>query len=497
MGTRRDTFFPFKSGKTNALILVILALMTCFLLARATAWAKDDADGCRVANPSSPKSDSGRTASFLFFSDLHFNPLADATLAPALVKSKPEEWGAILAQSKVGFPNYGVDSPNELLQSALDDMVKRIPSPDFILVGGDILCHRIWDHYTDLTGDASKEGVANFVAKTMEYVVAETARRYPNTGIYLTPGNNDSALGDYAVEVDDPFLVKSAPAISRLWLKNEAARAAFLQSYPHTGCYSVLLPEAGGLRLLVLNDVFWSKRHKDATTNNAANANLHAWLENELAAAREKKEPVWLLSHIPPGSNAKSSAVRLVKTGALVFEPLLKEEDNKAWISTLNNYSSTIKAVFTGHTHRDEFRLLFASPSLTEPVIGIRTAPSISPITGNNPGYQVYTYDPSKHTLLDETTYFLDLEKGVKSWAVEYEYSKTYGQGLDSLARWSETYNGLLFCPAWRKAYSDFHDVSVASRDEMANGAFAAFWMSIGRTLPATFTLDSAPPECR
>jgi predicted MPP superfamily phosphohydrolase len=490
MITPRDSLFIFQGGKANALIFALLA---CILLAWATAWAKDDADGCRVSNPSSPKGDSSRTASFLFFSDLHFNPLADAALAPSLVKAMPEEWGAILALSKAGFPSYGVDSPNELLQSALDDMVKRIPSPDFILIGGDILCHRIWGHYADLTGDASKEGVANFIAKTMEYVVAETARRFPNTGIYLAPGNNDSALGDYAVEVDDPFLVMSAPTISRVWLKNETARAAFLRDYPHTGSYSVLLPEAGGLRLLVLNDVFWSKRHKDAT----ANANLHAWLENELAAAREKKEHVWLLSHIPPGSNARSSAVRLVKTGALVYEPLLKDEDNRALISTLKNYASTIKTVLTGHTHRDEFRLLFASPSLTEPVIGLRTAPSISPITGNNPGYQVYSYDPNNHTLLDETTYFLDIEKGSKSWEVEYEYSKAYGQGLDSMARWNETYNGLLSCPAWRKAYGDFHDVSVASRDEMANGAFAAFWMSIGRTVPATFTMDTAPPECR
>src|SRR5271168_648242 len=58
---------------------------------------------------------------FLIVSDIHFNPMADATLVAELAAADPGRWKSILQRTSPGsFSPYGQDTNWWLLQSALD-----------------------------------------------------------------------------------------------------------------------------------------------------------------------------------------------------------------------------------------------------------------------------------------------------------------------------------------------------------------------------------------
>ncbi|MHC1713606.1 MAG: metallophosphoesterase [Solidesulfovibrio sp.] len=427
---------------------------------------------------------------FLFFSDVHLSPFADPSLVKALVAAPVGQWSAILAGGKPGYAAYGQDSNDALLQSTLDDMARRTPKPDFILFGGDLLCHKFWTLYPALSGDASPAGLTAFIAKTVEYFLTETTRRFPGVPLYVALGNNDSVEGDYSIAPNSPYLAATAEVTARLALKTDAARTAFLATYPQYGGYAVTLPEAGGLRLIVIDDIFWSKKYPHPGLGGP----VAAFLERELAAARQAGQPVWFMTHIPPGDNALASARKYLKTGKAEYASELLDAPNDTLARLLTEYAPTIKASFAGHVHRDYMRLFYGDAGgRAVPVGMMRVAPSISPVTGNNPGYQVYAYDRRSAAILDETTYFLDLGATRPAWAVEYVYSQTYGRGLRAADDWQAMFTGLPGCPARRQAFGDFYDVK-GPHDAVTDRTFPIFWRGVEGVSRATFDAPPVPP---
>ncbi len=416
----------------------------------------------------------GAAGMFALFSDVHFDPFADPARVKALAAAPAGRWREILAESRAACSPYGQDSNDALFQSFLDDMARRAPRPDFLLYPGDLLCHRFWDLYPRLTGDGTQQGLLAFIAKTVEYFLAETARRFPGVPLYMALGNNDSVEGDYGIEPKSPFFPVTAPLIARLALKDGAGCASFLETYPGFGCYALALPGPAKGRLVVLNNIFWSKRYRRPD----AGGPVLDYLKDQLERAGRRGEKVWLLSHIPPGDNSKASAARFLKKGEDVYEPLLAGVWNDALAGLLVKYAHVVRAAFAGHVHRDEFRLVYPASGET-PAASMRLGPSISPITGNNPGYQVYTYDRDSLELLDMTAHFLDIGSSGPAWAVEYEYARTYGRGLRSPGDWGEMYRNLQVCPARRKAFAEGFDLRSAHIDEVTERTFPIYWESL------------------
>jgi len=412
-----------------------------------------------------------RGGMFLLFSDVHFDPFADPAKASSLAAAPASAWRDILSAPTAAYSPYGQDSNDALFQSFLDDMARRAPRPDFLLFPGDLLCHNFWTTYPRLTGDATPEGLLAFIAKTAEYFLAEVTRRFPDVPLYLALGNNDSFEGDYRIAPKSPYLSATAPLVARMALKDQAARTPFLDSYPQYGCYAAPLPGPGGGRLIVFNNIFWTKR----SGREAAGSQVLEFLDHELGQAKRRGEKVWLMSHVPPGDNSKASAARYVKKGKDVFDPMLTEAWNDAQAGLLVKYAATIKASFAGHVHRDEFRLI-RPRNANLPVAAMRLGPSISPVTGNNPGYQVFSYDRESLELLDMTTHYLDIGAASPAWATEYQYSQTYGRGLRSATDWQEMYQGLATCSARGQAFAQGFDLRSAHIDEVNGQTFRLFW---------------------
>ena len=87
--------------------------------------------------------------------------------------------------------------------------------------------------------------------------------------------------------------------------------------------------------------------------------------------------------------------------------------ENTSIIRIVKRFSSIILGQFYGHTHYDEFSLLYNNHS--EAISVAYTAPSLTPHDGLNPGYRIYHVDgkrqDSSHVLLDHETYYFNLDE--------------------------------------------------------------------------------------
>ncbi len=84
-------------------------------------------------------------------------------------------------------------------------------------------------------------------------------------------------------------------------------------------------------------------------------------------------------------------------------------------------YQTTIAAMFAGHDHTDDFRVLPGSKSDAQFVL---IDPPISPIYGQNPAFRVVTFAAGGQ-LVDQNTYYL-----TNLQAAQSERSRRMDQGV-------------------------------------------------------------------
>ena len=172
---------------------------------------------------------------------------------------------------------------------------------------------------------------------------------------------------------------------------------------------------------------------------------------------------MYLLSHIPPGSSNCLAAW------------------SHQFARIVTRFSATILAQFYGHTHYDEFSVLYNNVS--EPLAVAFIGPSITPHDGNNPGYRVYLADgaggdtrAASHLVMDHRNYYLDLaaantqEPGA-ALRYELEYSAAADLGLaDMSARaWSDYISRLVTEEAeWARFWARFTRRGPGSAAECA-----------------------------
>lgn len=419
---------------------------------------------------------SDASGTILVFSDLHFNPMYDPALTPALAASDPTDWDAILAASDTGYSVFGTDSNHALFQSTLDSMAQKAGNVDFIIFPGDFLAHKFEERYAEYAGDPSSAGLQAFTAKTMAYITAEVSARFPGIPIYFALGNNDSTYGDYKIAPTDPFLADTAPIFAATFLSAAGGTDAFATTYAAGGYYSLAVPDQD-LTIIALNDIYWSHEYADTGPGLIE----LAWLSGELARAAANLEKVWVVTHIPPGLNSKGTA-DAAKDGTYKASYEMNPAFNNAFTALLTAYGDTVAATIAGHAHRDDVRLI-PDPTLSaEPEAMIRIVPSISPIDYNNPGYQIYSYTQGSYALTDQTTYYLDLQSATPAWSTEYVYSQTYGLTLDDPSQWTLWHDALLLSPTAGQAYQTAFDISLPEYADINAGNLGLYWMAISYT---------------
>lgn len=427
---------------------------------------------------------------FLALSDVHLDPFADPALVAELVAAPAEQWPAILARGQAGLGAYGRETSQALLESALADMALVEPRPDFIIFTGDLLAHHFGRTYQRLSKDDSQAGLEAFIAKTMSVFAATLAKRFPGVEVHLTLGNNDAYEGDYLVAPGGHFLRDATDVFAARFFPEPSRRADFARQFPAAGHYALPLAGPGKLRLVSLNGVYFSHRHPDSDREGGPWAAELDWLEAELARAEAAGERVLLLAHIPPGVNVYNTLRDPANNpGALErVQGFWSPRPQARFLEILARHERTVAAIFSGHTHMDDFRLLRRADGQAAVYVGI--TPALSPQFGNNPGFKVFSYDAAAGRLLDFQTHYLDLAASQPVWRGEYGFLQAYGQvpGVGGV----EPASGLAL---WRALAGDARarglfttHYRVSNRISPYNQAeFAAYWCAIAHMDPAAY----------
>jgi len=428
------------------------------------------------------------TGTILSVSDIHFNPYFDTSLMDQLVKANYKQWPAIFNSSAIKKPNgYNNDSNFPLFVSALAAMKKQNPSPAFIIITGDFLCHNFQSNFAKYAPNYP-DSVRSFTSKTIQVMAMMFDKYFPKTVILPVLGNNDSCCGDYMIGPGGPFLNMFAKAWVPLQRNhNVAIDKAFIAQFSKAGYYTYDLKDGSGGKMVMLNTVVFSINYNNSCETRPAHpaADELNWLRNVLKQNAAKKGKLWLAAHIPPGIdvnktiNGKGTCAENVRT-------MLTDSCNQVFQAMVIKYASAIGAGFAGHTHMDDFRLLYNAKGV--PVYFMHITPAVSPLFGNNPGFQSLTYDRKTSILLNSKTYYFSLNAAKPIWSPEYDFGKTYGVHNITPASLDVVRKNILSKPACLTSYINYYDMNNPGLDGINSQNWKAYWCATGNLTTASYT---------
>jgi len=412
---------------------------------------------------------------FLSVSDIHFNPFADPALVTKLEAADVSQWDAILASSSITtFSTYGSDVNDPLLKSALGEMQKQIPSPAFVLISGDFLAHSFDKLYQQYATDKSQTAYTAFVAKTIAYVAEGFRKTYPEARIYPTLGNNDSDCGDYAVAPNGAFLANFRDTWSSI-----VQSRSFDRRFGTGGYYHADVPALKDVRIIALNANFFSVNYKNPCGTPGPDPGLREleWLDAELALAQSLGKRVWLLLHIPPGIDVYDTIKYGGTCPSVTTGTLWKDQYAQKYLGITAAHRNTIAGTFAGHTHQDEFRIATGD--------FIHISPSISPIFGNNPAFEIVDVAPNGN-IAGYTAW--NLPNVTAPWAREYSFDEAYGKTKYDAATLTQLAASIDNDTATREKYFTYYSSGSPKATAGALAAWKGYWCGLTVFNAARFT---------
>jgi len=299
----------------------------------------------------------------------------------------------------------------------------------FVTVSGDLISHAFTCKFAKVFPNAKPGDYRAFVEKTIEFVVNSLRHALPGIPVYASMGNNDSDCGDYELDANSGFLNDTSKVLTADVPAAESKQAR--KDFAIGGNFSVTLPAPfAHTRLIVLDDVFMAtKYHTCQGKDDPSEARRQiAWLRTELDRARQAKQKVWVMTHIPPGVDALSTAKKEMGICAGKDPTMFLSSDDLP--NALAPYGDVISLAVFGHTHMDEIRLLIpAGMPAPDQALPVKLVSSISPIDGNNPSITVAQVDPRTGILVDYRVIAASNRTGIgATWAQEYDYAQTYNE---------------------------------------------------------------------
>lgn len=437
---------------------------------------------------SPPSSGLGRA---LCFSDLHFNPFFDSSLLDALSKADYRQWEGVFQGSAQGPGGYGSEADYALFSSLLDNAAARLPDPDFLIFPGDFLRHDFNATYDALIGGGGDRR-RGFIDKTTAFIASQIQKRFPSAPTYFSLGNNDSYCGDYQIQPQGPFLKNSAAIFQNSLLAAAPDSGSFGQTYPQGGYYRLAPPGPRAGWIVSLNTILFSSNYQDACgpglDHDPAALQLD-WLEAQLALAQSQGRGVWLLLHIPPGVNVYGSLHKyLDPSGKLTAVQMMwRDEYLTRFMDIISRHGAAVRASLAGHTHMDDFRLAPAGGF-------VHICPAVSPVFGNNPAYEIISYDRDSFGIRDYQVFYLNLENRGAAWAEEYMFNRAYDRAADA-AGLAALHQAMARPGRDRDRYIAYYNVSRAGKPAMDAKSFRAFWCGIDQWQGKEFlSCFNAPP---
>jgi len=388
------------------------------------------------------------TGAFVLISDVHFDPFDPEGIATTLAATEPDRWmERFAALPPAPASQYGKDTNHVLLASALAAVAEHAADADFAIVGGDLLSHGFEDDTAKALGvPLGSAAQRDFAQRTTIFVAEAIGAALAGKPVIVALGNNDSDCGDYEIEPGGGYLAATRETVRKL-VGAERLAPDFDATYAAGGYYAARHPTVADTLIFVVNDVLWSQRYQNACGKDglAGGEAQMAWLSETLAAQKAAGGRVWLAHHIPWGIDPYSTEHSKADTCPAKVVPFLQETFAAGFLGLIRQYADIIDTSVSGHVHFDDYRLMLDDAG--KPIAIDKVAPAISPIFGQNPGFQLFTYDVATGEPTDFSTIFLanlpDLSPGDADWREEYVFSAAYGVPGYSVESVAALWNGL------------------------------------------------------
>jgi hypothetical protein len=363
----------------------------------------------------------------------------------------------------------------------MDEMKSRIPDPDFIIITGDFMGHDFNEEFERYSGTYNKDSLDLFIKKTMRFVTHYIVKYFPDTFIIPMVGNDDADCGNYMITPEGDFL----KMLSELWeplVNKNAVNDSFQEDFSKGGYCILNFPqeESGKFKMIVLNTVFFSSNYINMCGDSLKDPGAEEleWLSKTLRKCKDDGVKVLMSYHIPPGIDIYGTIHGKGNCEEKIF-PAWKKSYNDEFLKIITENSDVISSGFAGHFHRDDFRIYYANG---KPVSYIHITPSISPIYGNNPSYQIFEYDRSDFALLNYTTYYLkNLTRPDSAyWTFEYDFKSVYEESPITAVSMNNVAGKVYSDSSYRYRYIDFYTSKNNKMTKEDIGTWYYNWCGFG-----------------
>ncbi|UKZ46180.1 hypothetical protein TrVGV298_000379 [Trichoderma virens] len=302
--------------------------------------------------------------------------------------------------------DHKCDTPVGLEISMYQAIKNIVPDAALTLFTGDIVDHAIWN----TSKPYNQKQISDAYTYMSQYLGL----------VYGTAGNHEAdpanAFPPQSISNSSQWVYD---ALSAQWTRWVGASAE--AQIENIGAYSTKYPN-GNLRIISLNTNFYYRMNfwlyqEDIEQDPDGQIK---WLVSELDAAEKAGERVYIIGHMPIGESDAFHA------GSNYIDQVV------------NRYSSTIAAMFFGHTHVDHFEVSYSDYSkqdASHAVMASYICPSLTPTSGM-PSFRVYDVDPVTFAVLDTTTYIADMTNANFQttgpvWTKLYSAKEVYGSKLN------------------------------------------------------------------
>ncbi len=258
------------------------------------------------------------------------------------------------------------DMPITAVETILHDAATRHADAEFILMTGDLTHHQIWNY-------TKEDNLAHYNA-----VFRILRQEFQNKTIYPSVGNHEPAPCNL-FPTREISAINSTYNVSWVYeaLANEFSSTLTpdaLVTFRQSGYYTQL--HKPGFRIISLNTNFCYVLNFFLIHSPQDPEGQLQWFSDTLEQAEKDNELVWIVGHVPPGSD-----------DCWYFW-------GEKYVALINRYETIIRAQFYGHTHNDELRIFF---DMTEepprPTGSLSITTSVTPYSYINPGYKVFHTD--------------------------------------------------------------------------------------------------------
>ena len=314
----------------------------------------------------------------------------------------------------------------------------------FSIFTGDIVSHDNDDQVRLYTASMWPSSHAQLSRAYIEYEETVTYQTFKaqlgDIPVYPTLGNHDSLPEAFNTEnALNPANGSNAMSwnynlLSSMWASDSWITDSERQyAATHYGAYAHTTK--AGLRIISINTDFW---YTDNIFNywnvtNPDTSGVLSFLATELAACEARGQRAWIIGHVLSGYDGTND---LANPTALFYSIVVR-------------YSpSTIAGIFFGHTHEDQLQIFYdylpgstyaqngktlrntTMVDYTKPLMTAFIGPSITPLTGNNAGYQLYQVDSKTFEITGVQTYIANVSESLTwtypEWKFEYDARSTY-----------------------------------------------------------------------